>query len=91
MKERYKQFNNEIVQMEDKYLEFLGNVEKSFPRADISAETMMLRMYCGLRFSEGTTRAMKLFKLMGKPLINEIGKEHLINWLQGMIDDLKEA
>lgn len=79
-------------ELDEKYLQFLGDVERSFSRLDISATSMMARMYCGLRFTEGTIRALKIFKMFdGKPMLNEIGKQHLINWLESMIEDLRSA
>lgn len=82
--------NYEENELDKKYLEFLGDVERSFSRLDISGTSMMARMYCGLRFTEGCIRAMKVFKMFnGKDLLDEIGKKHLINWLESMIEDLK--
>jgi len=78
-------------ELDKKFTEFLGDVERSFKKLDISASSMMARMYCGLRFTQGTIRAMKIFKMFNnKPMLDEVGKQHLINWLQEMIDDLKE-
>jgi hypothetical protein len=78
--------------LEDKYLQFLGDVERSFARLDISALSMMQRLYCGLRFVEGSIRALKIFKVMdNKNLLDEIGKKHLISWLEEMVKDLKEC
>jgi hypothetical protein len=77
--------------LEDKYLEFLGDVEKSFSRLDISASSMMARLYCGLRFTEGCIRALKVFKMFrGEELLDEVGRDSLISWLEEMIQDLKK-
>jgi hypothetical protein len=79
-------------ELDEKYLEFLGDVERSFARLDISGSSMMARMYCGLRFTEGSIRALRLFKMMdGRDLLDEVGKSHLIDWLDSMSDDLKNS
>ena len=78
-------------ELDKKYLEFLGDVERSFARLDISGSSMMARMYCGLRFTGGCIRALTIFKMFdGKDLLDEVGKNHLINWLESMIEDLKK-
>lgn len=79
-------------ELDKKYLEFLGDVERSFARLDISCTSMMARLYCGLRFTEGCIRSLKIFKMFdGKSVLDEIGKNHLISWLEEMIKDLKES
>ena len=79
-------------ELDEKYLEFLGDEERSFARLDISGSSMMARMYCGLRFTEGSIRALRLFKMMdGRDLLDEVGKSHLIAWLDSMSDDLRNS
>jgi hypothetical protein len=80
-----------IEDLDNKYTEFLGNAERSFPKLELSGTSMMARLYCGLRFTEGSIRALKIFKMFnGKDLLDEIGKQYMIDWLQSMIEDLKE-
>jgi hypothetical protein len=79
-------------ELDKKYLEFLGDVEKSFSRLDISGTSMMARLYCGLRFTEGCIRALKIFNMLdGRDLLDEIGKQYLIDWLESLIQNLKES
>ena len=87
----YNQDNLEN-ELEEKYLQFLGDVEKSFARLEISGTSMMQRLYCGLRFTEGSIRALKIFSMFdGKSLLDEVGKEHIISWMEEMIKDLKDC
>ena len=76
--------------LEEKYLKFLDNTENVFDKTDTSAEAMIGRIYCGLRFAEGSIKAMKIFKtLKGKELMDENGKRFLVEWLEEMTDNLR--
>ena len=82
----------EDIEFENKYVEFLGNVEKSFGKTQITGDSMLQRLYCGTRFVEGSARALKIFRMLdGKNLLDEVGKQHLISWLEELINDLKQS
>lgn len=76
-------------ELEQYYSKFLSGVERAFNNTEMSAEHMIARIYCGLKFSEGSIRAMKIFSMMGAPVMGKVEKQYLIEWLEGIIEDLR--
>lgn len=77
-------------QWEDEYPKFLGHIEKYFG-TKTDPGTMFKRMYYAIRFLEGVVNSFMIFSLMGIPIEeNKRGKQFLIEWLEDIVDKLKQ-
>ena len=76
---------------EKDYPAFIGHTEKFFVEK-MSAESMFKKLFYSLRYVEGTIRAIKTLSMFGiVPELDDKGRTLLIDWLQSMINDLKET
>ena len=88
---KFEPFKN-AKQWDDEYPKFLGNIEKHFG-TKTDPETMTKRLYFAIRYLEGVVNSFWIFTLMGISMdAKEIerGKKFCINWLQDIIDKLKQ-
>lgn len=95
--------NSNVIQFEpfknskkwdDEYPKFLGNLEKHFG-AKTDPESMMQRLYYSLRFLQGNINAFWIFDVLGIQNMKEEelkrGKQFCIDWLQEMLNTLKNS
>ena len=88
---QFEPFKN-AKKWDDEYPKFLGSIEKHFG-TKTDPETMAKRLYFAMRYLDGVVNSFWIFTLLGiKMDAKEIerGKKFCTDWLQDILDKLKQ-